>query len=283
MLTIDSIASLRKIVGHWRAQGESVGFVPTMGNLHEGHLKLVEEAKKHTDRVVVSIFVNPLQFGPKEDFSAYPRTPSEDASMLGVCGVDVLYLPDTNEIYPEGLEGSVYVEVPNVSDELCGFFRPGHFRGVATIVCKLLNQVEPDLAVFGQKDYQQLMVIKRMVSGLNMPVKIMSVPTVRELDGLAKSSRNVYLSEDERPNAAMIFKSLNLAADSLNSGSRDFDLIVEEQTTFLTGLGFRVDYFSIRNPDNLQLSHESERRFVILVAAHLGRARLIDNLCCPSG
>lgn len=255
-----------------------MAFVPTMGNLHAGHIRLVEEARRQADRVVVSIFVNPSQFGPGEDFAAYPRTPDEDAGRLRDAGADLLYLPEAAAIYPLDPAVMSYVEVPGLSGDLCGKFRPGHFRGVATVVLKLLNQVRPDSAVFGEKDYQQLMVIRRMVSDLDLPVSILGVPTVREADGLAMSSRNAYLSAAERMKAALLYTELERAGGELRQGRRDFVPMATEHAAALDSAGFQVDYFAIRRQQDLRQPDVHDRQLVILVAARLGRARLIDNL-----
>ncbi len=276
MQIIKSISSLRETVRHWRVSGETIAFVPTMGNLHDGHLCLVNNAKKSADRVVVSIFVNPTQFSPGEDFGAYPRTPENDTAKLEMAGVDGLFMPSVEAVYPEG--SSTFVEVPGISDVLCGKFRPGHFRGVATVVCKLFNMVQPDVALFGEKDWQQLTVIRRMTEDLNMPVQIIGVPTVREPSGLAMSSRNAYMSAEETRQAAIIYQSLLSAESALQAGNRDYTAIEQTQTEKLSGEGFRVDYFAIRRANDLSEPASDERNFVILVAAKLGRARLIDNI-----
>ncbi|MGZ8216077.1 pantoate--beta-alanine ligase [Methylomagnum sp.] len=278
MRTAESIPELREIVRAWRAQGLSVAFVPTMGNLHDGHIRLVEEAKRQGDRVVVSIFVNPTQFGPCEDFAAYPRTPEQDAEKLLAAGTDLLFLPGATELYPQEATGMAFVEVPGLSSDLCGRFRPGHFRGVATVVCKLLNQVQPDAALFGEKDYQQLTVIRRLVADLDLPVRIHGVPTAREPNGLAMSSRNAYLSDQEKTQAGLLYASLREAAEEIHRGERDFGRIEKEKTEALSAHGFLPDYFAIRRQDGLDPPGADDSRLVILVAARLGQARLIDNL-----
>lgn len=277
MRVVESIPELREAVRAWRAQGLSVAFVPTMGNLHDGHIRLVEEAKRQGDRVVVSIFVNPTQFGPNEDFAAYPRTPARDAEMLKSVGADLLFLPGVPDIYPRDGGAMTFVEVPGLSDDLCGRFRPGHFRGVATVVCKLFNLVQPDVALFGEKDYQQLTVIRRMVSDLDLPVRVLGVPTVREPNGLAMSSRNGYLSGDERAKAGLLFTSLAEAAEQIRQGRRDFGRIEQERAEALLSQGFLPDYFAIRRQEDLAPPEPSDSMLVILVAARLGAARLIDN------
>lgn len=278
MQIVESIPDLRRAVRAWRAHGLTVAFVPTMGNLHAGHIRLVEEAKRQADRIVVSIFVNPGQFGPDEDFAAYPRTPEADAEQLRAAGTDLLFLPQTAELYPSDPGAMTFVEVPGLSEDLCGRFRPGHFRGVATVVCKLFNQVQPDVALFGEKDYQQLAVIRRMVADLDIPVRIHGVPTVREPNGLAMSSRNGYLTAAEKDQAARLYAGLSEAAEALRRGERDFARIERERSAALSAQGFQPDYFAIRRQDDLALPGPGDTRLVILVAAKLGRARLIDNI-----
>lgn len=278
MLTVNTIPDLRRAIRAIRAEGLPVAFVPTMGNLHRGHIRLVEEAKGQADRVVVSIFVNPTQFGPTEDYARYPRTPEADAEKLRAAGTDLLYLPGTAELYPVDPAAMAYVEVPGLSDDLCGRFRPGHFRGVATVVLKLFNQVQPDLALFGEKDFQQLTIIRRMAGDLDLPVRILGVPTVRESDGLAMSSRNAYLSADERTKATALHANLSAAAEEIRAGARDFGRIAGERTAALQAAGFRPDYFAVRRQDDLTPPGPDDRRLVILVAARLGSTRLIDNV-----
>ncbi|QSA98249.1 pantoate--beta-alanine ligase [Methylococcus sp. EFPC2] len=278
MQTVNSVAELRTVLRDWRKHGETIAFVPTMGNLHAGHLRLVEEGRKAATRVVVSIFVNPTQFGPGEDFAAYPRTPAEDAEKLRAAQADLLFLPAPAELYPAGLEGLSYVDVPGLSEELCGRFRPGHFRGVATVVCKLFNLVQPDVALFGEKDYQQLAVIRRMVADLNMSLDVVGVPTVREESGLALSSRNGYLSEEEKHRAASLYRCLQAAGEFLRRGRRDYAAIETEQARALESVGFLPDYFAIRRVPDLGLPDTDEQAWVVLAAAKLGKTRLIDNL-----
>ncbi len=275
MQIIHSIPPLRETLKNWRAKGETIAFVPTMGNLHAGHIHLVEQAKSQADKVVASIFVNPAQFSAGEDFGAYPRTPEEDAAKLRATGTDLLFMPEAKEIYPG--DSATFVEVPGISDVLCGAFRPGHFRGVATVVCKLFNMIQPDVALFGEKDWQQLAVIRRMVADLHLPVRIIGIPTVREASGLAMSSRNAYLSAEEKRQAALLYQSLLAAKAALEAGERDYPAIEAAQAEFLRGAGFRPDYFAIRQPD-LAAPQDQSSDFVILAAAWLGRARLIDNL-----
>ena len=277
METVTTIAIVRERVCGWHQQGLRVAFVPTMGNLHAGHLSLIEAAHRHGDRFIASLFVNPMQFGPNEDFAHYPRTPDKDAAMLADAGCSLLFMPDAAEIYPHGSQRSTQVAVPELSKILCGEFRPGHFEGVATVVAKLFNIVEPDIAVFGEKDYQQLTIIRRLVADLCMPIEIVGAPTVREPDGLAMSSRNQYLTPEERKIAPRIHQALKHAVNRLQGGERDFGAIEREGTQTLAGHGFRPDYFSIRDAAlGLPEAHSGE--LVVLIAARLGKARLIDNL-----
>jgi pantoate--beta-alanine ligase len=278
MHTVSDVANLYEQLHAWRRNGESIALVPTMGNLHAGHLHLVEEAQREARRVVVSLFVNPLQFGPTEDFAAYPRTIEEDSARLKALGVDVLFMPTVADMYPCPAQALTYVEVPALSDELCGQFRPGHFRGVATVVMKLFNLVQPDVALFGEKDFQQLMVIRRMVADLNLPIRIVGVPTVREADGLAMSSRNGYLSVDERRQAGQLYAQLRWVAEELTQGRRDFTAIEQACSRALEHAGFTVDYVAIRRREDLGLPAAADSALVALAAARLGRARLIDNL-----
>ncbi len=278
MDTITTRVALREYIRASRLRGERIAFVPTMGNLHPGHGDLVTRACRLADRVIVSIFVNPMQFGPNEDFAQYPRTPTEDATLLARLGADVLFIPDAADIYREGYEHSTFVDVPALGDILCGEFRPGHFRGVATVVVKLFNLVQPDIAVFGEKDLQQLTIIRRVVADLCMPIEIVGAPTMREGDGLAMSSRNRYLSKQERIAAPSIYKELTAAQTRIQSGERDFIAIERKGGEALTVLGFKLDYFSIRDAANLQPPTDSTREFAILTAARIGKARLIDNV-----
>jgi len=280
MKTITRIAELRAIVHGWRMAGESIAFVPTMGNLHAGHASLIGAAHVHGRRVVASVFVNPLQFGPSEDYHAYPRTPEEDSALLEAQGVDVLFLPTVEEMYPLGTTGSTIVDVPELSGILCGAFRPGHFQGVATVVVKLLNLVQPDVGIFGEKDYQQLTIIRRSVEDLCLPVQIVGAPTVRADDGLALSSRNRYLSPQERAIASTVYRSLDRARRRLEGGDTDIADIEREGLEALRGAGFRPDYFEVRMAGTLARPQGRDVDVVVLTAARLGRARLIDNLQC---
>ncbi len=278
MITQHSIAGVREQVRAWHLAGERVAFVPTMGNLHAGHMSLVARARELADRVVVSIFVNPLQFSAGEDLSTYPRTPAEDATLLEAAGVELLFLPEEAEIYPHGRDGVTFVEVPGISDLLCGASRPGHFRGVATVVAKLFNIVQPDVACFGEKDFQQLAVLRRMVVELDMPVEMVGVPTLRDPDGLAMSSRNGYLNPAERAIAPALYQTLQEMAQRLRDGESDYSLLQREGAAMLEKAGLRPDYLEIRHPDDLLPPRGGEASMVILAAAWLGRARLIDNL-----
>ena len=280
MQIITRIADLRAIVHGWRMAGESIAFVPTMGNLHAGHASLIGAAHHHGRRVVASVFVNPLQFGPNEDYHAYPRTPEDDSSLLAEQGVDVLFLPTVAEMYPLGSAGSTIVDVPDLSGILCGAVRPGHFQGVATVVVKLLNLVQPDVGIFGEKDYQQLTIIKRSVEDLCLPVKIVGAPTVRADDGLALSSRNRYLSTEERAIAPTVYRSLDRARRRLETGDTDIAAIEQEGLDTLRSAGFRPDYFEVRMAGTLLRPSGRNVDVVVLTAARLGRARLIDNVQC---
>ncbi len=277
MDTVTTIADVRERVRGWRAGGQRIAFVPTMGNLHAGHVSLIEAARQHGDRFVASIFVNPMQFGPNEDYAHYPRTPRADEVMLAAAGCDLMFMPDVLEIYPNGPENAARVEVPVLSQILDGEFRPGHFQGVATVVTKLLNIVEPDAAIFGEKDFQQLTVIRRMVADLCMPMSIIGAATVRETDGLAMSSRNQYLTAAEREVAPTLHRQLQQARARLLAGLTDRD-VETEGLAALNAAGFRPDYFAVRDARDLQPALPSVRELVVLVAARLGKARLIDNL-----
>lgn len=278
------LSRLRARRSQWQRSGLRVGLVPTMGNLHAGHLSLVREVRSRADRVVVSIFVNPLQFGAGEDFASYPRTLERDAEMLHAAGCDLLFAPAEAEVYPRGPEGQTFVEVPGLSDQLCGASRPGHFRGVATVVLKLFNMVQPQVAIFGEKDFQQLLVIRRLVEELDLPIEIVGAPTQREPDGLAMSSRNGYLSADERAIAPRLRAALLAAAGRLVEGVGCAE-VERETLSALAAAGFTPDYVSVRRrrdllPPGLERRAAEDRALIILAAARLGRARLIDNLAC---
>ncbi len=278
MELIANTAELRVRVAQWRRAGEQIAFVPTMGNLHRGHLELVRRAQLQATRCIVSIFVNPLQFGKGEDFDAYPRTLDEDAEQLRAISVDLLFSPEVSAIYPSDMALHTRVEVPGLSDLFCGRFRPGHFVGVATVVCKLFNMVQPDIAVFGEKDFQQLIVIRRMVRDLGMPIQILGVETQREDDGLAMSSRNAYLDAEQRRRAPALFGSLRAAAQRIHGGETDFEGIEKEGMEALRSAGFEPEYFNVRCSADLSDAGPESSDLVILTAARLGKARLIDNI-----
>jgi pantoate--beta-alanine ligase len=280
--TIVELADLRERIRGWKREGLRVGFVPTMGNLHAGHFSLVRLARMHADRVVASVFVNPTQFGPGEDFDRYPRTPGADADGLSAAGCDVLWLPSVATMYPYGPQATVRVSVPGVTEVLEGAHRPGHFDGVATVVARLFNQVQPHVAVFGQKDYQQLAVIRYMVRDLAFPVALLAGETQRESDGLAMSSRNQYLSTDERPVAATIRQALVEMRASLLAGASRADVERDARKRLETA-GFVVDYAELRRLDLTEPQAGDACPLVALVAARLGRTRLIDNLVFETG
>jgi pantoate--beta-alanine ligase len=273
-----SVDALRGRIAEWRGRGSRIAFVPTMGNLHEGHMSLIGKAREACDRIVASIFVNPLQFGPDEDYQVYPRTLDADADMLERAGVHLLFAPSVAEMYPRGEDAATRVVVPQLSDILCGAHRPGHFGGMATVVCKLLNMVGADVAVFGEKDYQQLMIVRRMVEDLRIPTRIVSAPTFRETDGLAMSSRNRYLTPEERRTASVLHRALRTAADALRSGRRDYGHIGAEGQRALLAAGFRPNYFEVRRAHDLRPPEPDANELVVLAAAWLGKARLIDNV-----
>ena len=275
--TISELAALRERVSQWHREGLRVGFVPTMGNLHEGHFSLVSLARQHADRVVASVFVNPTQFGPNEDFARYPRTPEADAKGLGAAGWDVMWLPSVETMYPYGVEATVRVQVPAVSETLEGAHRPGHFDGVATVVSRLFNQVQPDVAVFGRKDYQQLAVIRYMVRDLAFPIELIGADIVREANGLAMSSRNQYLSAGEREQAAAIHRCLQAMRESVQAGQAREAVEAQAKDT-LVAAGFEPDYAVIRRQDLTEPGAGEGGAQVALIAARLGRTRLIDNL-----
>jgi pantoate--beta-alanine ligase len=274
---VRSVAALRAQIGEWRRGGGTVGLVPTMGALHEGHLALVRRARSLCDHAVATIFVNPTQFGPNEDFARYPRNEAEDARQLESAGCELLFAPDVGEMYPPGF--STTITVGAIAEGLCGPFRPGHFAGVATVVAKLLLQAQPDVACFGEKDYQQLRVIKRMVRDLDLPVHIEGVATVREADGLALSSRNRYLAPDERVRAVTIFRVLNAIADEVGTGKRSIDEALAWGRGELAKAGFAPnDYLAICDAADLTPLTVLDRPARVLAAAWLGKTRLIDNV-----
>lgn len=276
--TVRTVAELRSQVAKWRKAGESVSLVPTMGALHRGHLSLVTLAKEKAHRAVVSIFVNPLQFGPREDYHLYPRDETGDLVKLAGAGADLVFAPDVAEMYPPNF--STRVTVSDLTDDLCGAARPNHFDGVATVVTKLLLQCSPDTAIFGEKDYQQLLVIKRLVRDLNIDVEIVGAPIVREKDGLALSSRNVYLSPSERKIAPLLYKTIAEVAADLAEG-RGADDAAEAGRFKLQAAGFRVNYVAVRDPETLKPLHGPVKQARVLTAAFLGKTRLIDNVPVP--
>ena len=278
MQSITEIKSLRSQIKAWRQAGLSIALVPTMGNLHQGHFSLVEKAKTMADKVVVSIFVNPMQFGVNEDLDNYPRTLNADKQGLAELGTDIVFTPSVSAIYPNGLGAQSFVDVPDISMGYCGGSRPGHFKGVATVVTKLFNLVQPDFACFGEKDFQQLQVIKTMVRDLSIPVEVIGVPTAREVSGLAMSSRNGYLSESQKNTATTLFKTLNNCAEQLLAGQRDFSAICQKAKESLTTAGLKPDYFEIAQRDTLKNATLDDDKLVILAAVFLGEVRLIDNL-----
>ena len=283
MDTVTTNSAVRERVRAWCREGLRVAFVPTMGNLHAGHVSLIEAARRHGDRFVASIFVNPMQFGPNEDWANYPRTPGDDERMLANAGCNLMFIPDVAEIYPKGFERATRIEVPGLSRILDGEFRPGHFEGVTTIVATLFHIVEPQVAIFGEKDFQQLVIIRRMVADLCMPIEIVGAPTVRDHDGLAMSSRNQYLTAAERTLAPQIYIALEAAARRVRAGDVDFASIESAGFRELESTGFRPEYFSVRKAADLSPATPQARELVILTAARLGKARLIDNVQVTRG
>lgn len=278
MQTVSNVSQLRSKIKSWKQQGLTVAFVPTMGNLHAGHFSLVDKAKQIADKVVVSIFVNPMQFGKNEDLDKYPRTLQNDQNGLIEHGADLLFTPTVETIYPKGLDAQSYIDVPGVSEGHCGASRPGHFRGVATIVNKLFNLVQPDIACFGEKDFQQLAVIRTMVEDLSMQIEIIGVATKREDSGLAMSSRNGYLSDDEKQQASALYQIMLDAETALKANELSLDEITEQAQLAIEKHDFTLDYFNICNAKTLQLATKDDTNLVILVAAFLSNVRLIDNL-----
>ncbi|MGH8029895.1 MAG: pantoate--beta-alanine ligase [Arenimonas sp.] len=277
MITHRTVAALREQVGAWRRQGKRVAFVPTMGNLHAGHFALCELAREHADFVVASIFVNPTQFGPNEDYARYPRTPDSDIDGLRTHGCDALLLPTVEEMYPFGTMGCVQMHVPGITDILCGAHRPGHFNGVAQVVARLFNIVQADVAVFGRKDYQQLQVIRYMATEMSFPVLIVAAPTLREVDGLAMSSRNQYLDADQRQAATLIHRTLQHMREECRQGMA-IAQVEDDARSRLEQAGFVVDYAEVRRADLARARAPDEPGLLALIAARLGRTRLIDNL-----
>lgn len=276
MRLVHTVRETRQAVTEARAQGRSIGFVPTMGALHAGHLSLIEAARRRDGFVVVSIFVNPTQFGPQEDFAKYPRTLDADCVLCREAGVDLVFAPPIEEMYPEGFATTVHVA--GVTERMEGLFRPGHFDGVATVVCKLLGIVQPERAYFGQKDYQQLVVVRRMVADLNLPVEVVGCPTVREADGLAMSSRNRYLSAEERTVAPRLYQALRAGAEVLRRGGTGEEAVRRAQEVLVSEPRFRVQYVEAADPETLAPHPQAGRPAVLLAAAFLGETRLIDNL-----
>jgi len=277
MLTVSSVEALRDQVAQWKQQGHSIGFVPTMGNLHAGHLALIDRAKQSVDKVVASIFVNPTQFGPNEDFDSYPRTVDADSEALIQHETDLLFTPSVETMYGTGGQ-TMMIHVPDeLNDMLCGLSRPGHFDGVATVVSKLFNQVQPDIAVFGQKDFQQLAVIRQLVKDLAFPIEIIGQETMREADGLAMSSRNNYLTEQERQLAPHLQKALLDLIEQVKTGRQKAETAIKNTLSQLDKAGFAVEYVEIRRQSDLKIPELGDNSLVVLVAAKLGRTRLIDN------
>ena len=280
MQVLENVSGLSDALQSWRDSGERIALVPTMGNLHDGHLSLIRRAQQDADKVVSSIYVNPLQFDRPDDLTHYPRTLQRDLELLEAEGVDLVFTPTDTDIYPDGIEMSTKVDVPRISTILCGAHRAGHFVGVATVVCKLFNMVLPDIAVFGEKDFQQLLLIKRMAEDLNFTIDIIGATTQREPSGLAMSSRNNYLSEDERAQAAIVYKSLSVIAEKIKQGDRYYPGLEKEGRAIIKKAGLTPDYFSVLRKSDLQMpsSTEASDELVVLTAALLGKARLIDNL-----
>ncbi|MFQ5548148.1 MAG: pantoate--beta-alanine ligase [Woeseia sp.] len=278
MLLVSTGEALREQLDDWRHGGEHIALVPTMGNLHDGHLSLVSLAREHAERVVVSVFVNPTQFGEGEDFEAYPRTLERDKRHLRKARADLLFVPDVETIYPFGIDRATSVSVPVLTEEFCGAARPGHFDGVTSVVSRLFVHVQPDVAVFGQKDYQQLLVIRRLVDDLKLPMQIVAGPTRREADGLALSSRNDYLSETERQIAPALYAVLQDVGSELQAGRRDYEALEHEATDRLSAAGFEPEYVGVRRAADLEPPDADSDEIVVLAAARLGKARLIDNV-----
>ncbi len=278
MRTIQKIDEIHAQIQTWRNANKQIAFIPTMGNLHEGHLSLVKQAQQRADHVIVSIFVNPTQFGENEDFDNYPRTLESDSNKLFNMGVDLLFIPIASDLYPKNIDTSTRVEVPGYSNILCGAHRPNHFIGVTTIVTKFFNIIQPDIALFGEKDYQQLLIIRRATKDLCIPVTILSVPTVREHDGLAMSSRNSYLSTNERENAPVLYKTLKQIKKELETGEHNYAILERNAISTLKAAGFTPDYFSVCRADNLAPALPTDNNLIVLAAARLGQTRLIDNI-----
>nr|WP_320136194.1 pantoate--beta-alanine ligase [uncultured Amphritea sp.] len=278
MKTIHSIAELREAIGAERRAGKRIGFVPTMGNLHTGHIQLIQQSNNNADITVASIFVNPLQFGENEDLDAYPRTLEADQEKLELASCDYLFAPTIKEMYPNGQVIQTLIEVPGISDIHCGATRPGHFRGVATVVCKLFGIVQPDVAIFGEKDFQQLLVIRRMAEDLFLPVEIQGSPIARAQSNLALSSRNAYLTPEEMAIAPVLNKTIRATIAQIAEGRRDYLNLQEEAQIALEQAGFKRDYYCISKRDDLQQADSDDTELVLIAAAYLGKARLIDNM-----
>jgi pantoate--beta-alanine ligase len=278
MYQATSVTELHQYVQHWKDHGQSIAFIPTMGNLHAGHMSLIEKGQSLSDRTICSIFVNPMQFGPNEDWDHYPRSLDSDLQQLEAIGCDLVYLPTASELYPEGLEKISHVEVTDLTDNFEGAHRPGHFTGVATVVLKLFNIVRPDVSVFGKKDFQQYRVISKMVEDFNLDVQIIGQETTRETSGLAASSRNQYLDAAQKQQAAMIYQTLQQAARQIEEGERDFQALERRAIENLDAAGFHTDYFAVCNAETLTPASAEDRDLVILVTAALGATRLLDNI-----
>lgn len=278
MLVIHSKQELAEQLTEWRHNDEHIALVPTMGNLHAGHIALVELAREHAERVIVSVFVNPTQFGDGEDFDGYPRTMERDKRRLKMTPADFIFAPDVDTVYPFGVENATTISVPGLTENFCGASRPGHFDGVTTVVLRLFALVQPDVAIFGQKDYQQQLVIRRMVEDLNLPISLITGETIRDDDGLALSSRNSYLSDEQRRLAPMLHEVLSSVGSELANGRRNFTELEEDASQRLSDAGFDVDYFAIRRAQNLEIPNRDCDDLVVLAAAQLGVARLIDNI-----
>jgi len=275
---LETPQELRALLAQWHPEGDRIALVPTMGNLHKGHVSLIKLARELADRVIVSVFVNPTQFGPNEDFEEYPRTLETDALKLMRAGADVLYAPSVETMYPEGPDNASRITVPNLSSELEGASRPGHFAGVASVVCRLFNMCYPNVAVFGQKDYQQFVILKRMARDLHLPVQLVAAPTVRSETGLALSSRNSYLNDAERNTAVVISQALNAINAQLEEGNRDFAALEKAATEQIAAAGLEPDYIAIRDAEDLSMPGAGSLHLVALAAARLGKVRLLDNI-----
>ena len=278
MQIITSIKQVRQIIKAERQKGNSIGLIPTMGNLHKGHMSLVEQIAPHANIIITSIFVNPLQFGENEDFGAYPKTLESDAKQLAAAGCHYVFAPNAQEMYPDGNKSKSLVSVTPLDNILCGKSRPGHLTGVATVVAKFFNIIMPDFAIFGLKDYQQFLVIQQMIKDLCFPVEIIGAPIVRNDQGLALSSRNGYLSAEELEIAPRLNQILNIIKQSIIDGETNYKGIENQTQLIINESGFKADYFEIRTQDNLQLATKADKKLAIFIAAHLGKARLIDNV-----